>query len=543
VKDLIDVLVVGAGPVGLALGCDLRIHGLAMRAIERAPTPATTSRALGVQARTLEILENLGVVEPVLARGLRLTGLNAFVARRRQLHVPFEGVDTPYPFAVILPQSETERVLADHFAALGGTVERGCELESFTQDADGVTSVLRHADGLTETVRSAWLVGCDGAHSTVRRRLGIPFEGSALESQFVLADLAITGSLVESQANGFLHASGVLGFFPLGAGSWRLVAQVPLGDDAVDDPTLPELQAIADERGPGDLRLSDPSWLSHFRINERRVQRYREGRVLLAGDAAHIHSPVGGQGMNTGIGDAYNLGWKLAWVVSGVAPPSLLDSYEAERSPIAEDVLRTTGTMTRAITTRSPFVRRVRNTLMALVTRLPPLTRAVATRIAELDVAYRHSPIVGESWAPGIYLGGPRAGERAPDGRLRDADRGDERRLFEVLRGTRHTLLSFVGRWPSRDGNAALEAVAAAVDRKLGERVSIHTVVTDRAPRAGLRSPTWIDPEGRLHRRYAASGPSVYLVRPDGYVGFRGRPPQPDAVVAYFDRLSAAGSG
>ena len=542
-KDLVDVIIVGAGPTGLALGCGLLRHGVRVRVVEREPLPPTTSRALGVQARTLEILEGLGIVDEALARGLRMEGLNAFADGSRRLHLRFEGIDSPYPFALILPQSETEQVLAGHLVSLGGAVERGCELASFAQDDDGVTSVLRHADGLDETVRSAWLVGCDGAHSTVRRALGIAFEGSALESQFVLADVAVEGPLVAREANGFLHPSGVLGFFPMGDGRWRLVAQVPLGEHTVADPTLAELQALVDQRGPGNVRLGDPTWLSHFRINERRVRRYRDRRVLLAGDAAHIHSPVGGQGMNTGIQDAMNLAWKLASVVNGKAPEALVDSYEVERAPVAENVLRMTGVMTRSITSGSPWVRGIRNFAMSLVTALPPLRRAVATRVAELDVGYRASPIVDESWTFGFVPGGPRAGERAPDGLLRDAERGDDRRLFDVLRGTRHRVLLFGGRRPSRVGNEKLEAVAARVEEKLADRISIHAVAIEGAPRFSRTASSWIDPQGAVHRRYGAWGPSIYLVRPDGYVGFRGRPPKAAGVLAYFDRLSGVRSG
>jgi 2-polyprenyl-6-methoxyphenol hydroxylase-like FAD-dependent oxidoreductase len=337
-------LVVGAGPTGLTLAAQLQALGASLRIVDRQPDRVHESRALAVQPRTLELLRGLGLVQELLARGNDAVWVQLH-AGGRTIRIRLFGLgldDTAYPFLLFVSQAETEQVLNDHLATRGVQVERRVELVGFHADPTAVTCTLRHADGRTEQLRTRYLVGCDGAASNVRRGAGIPFQGGAYPQTFALADLEVDGGLDADTAYAFLGQEGLVFLFPLGRpASWRLLGMHPTlqGKQEPERPSLQELQALADAFTGGRLRLRDPVWLTYFRLAHRHAARYRAGRVLVAGDAAHVHSPAGAQGMNTGIQDAWNLGWKLALVARGVAAEALLDSYDAERRPIGRFVV------------------------------------------------------------------------------------------------------------------------------------------------------------------------------------------------------------
>jgi 2-polyprenyl-6-methoxyphenol hydroxylase-like FAD-dependent oxidoreductase len=351
-----QVLVVGAGPVGLTLAAELKRYGVSVRIVDKASSRTDKSKALVVWSRTLELLARAGCAEAFVAAGCKVVAVNLNAGGRPLGRVTFDAVDSPYPYALMLPQSDTERLLEEHGAALGVTVEREVELTTFVADGEGATAELRHADGRIETVRADWLVGCDGAHSAVRHGLGFTFEGDTLRSDWVLADVHLAGVPVpSSELAMYAHAEDVLALFPIAPGRYRVIADVgDTGAAPPAEPTLDEVQALLDRRGPGGIAASDPIWLSAFRINERKVKSYRAGRVFLAGDAAHVHSPAGGQGMNTGMQDAFNLAWKLAMAARGVAGERLLASYDAERSAVGDMVLRNAGRLTAAATMKEP---------------------------------------------------------------------------------------------------------------------------------------------------------------------------------------------
>lgn len=340
----VDVLVVGCGPTGLALAAELRAWDVRFRVVDRSLDRVHESRALAIQARTLEVLARHGVTDRLLALGSRTVELHLHAGRRRTRAPLFDigASDTAYPFLLFLSQATTEQVLTDHLADRGVTCERGTELVGLVPGPDGVLCRLRSRDGAEESVLARYVVGCDGAHSAVRRLAGIPFEGAAYPQSFVLADVEAEG-LSPGAAHAFLAASGILFFFPLGSpASWRVLGMRSPDTAAAAPVDLADVQALADAYTGGAVRLHDPVWMTDFRLHNRGAARYRAGRVLLAGDAAHIHSPAGGQGMNTGIQDAVNLGWKLALVTAGRAGSALLDTYEAERAPVGRLVLRFT---------------------------------------------------------------------------------------------------------------------------------------------------------------------------------------------------------
>ncbi|MDQ0462690.1 2-polyprenyl-6-methoxyphenol hydroxylase-like FAD-dependent oxidoreductase [Caulobacter ginsengisoli] len=329
-----QILIVGAGPTGLTLACDLARRGVAFRLIERAEGPATGSRGKGLQPRSLEVLDLLGVIAPVLAEAAPYP-----LIRRRDAQVPDQPMHphlaatpaTPYPNTLMLPQDRTEAILRERLGALGGRVEFGLGLTDARQDAEGVTATLSNG----ETVRCAWLVGCDGGKGVTRRLIGAAFEGETREDERVLfADVTLEG--LDREVWSMWMSHGLMGLCPL-PGTHRFQFSAPLAPDEAPELSLAGLQAIIDARAPG-VRLTGMSWISLYRFNARLADRYRRGRILLAGDAAHVHSAAGGQGLNTSVQDAWNLGWKLALALDGAAD-TLLDSYEAERRPIAADVL------------------------------------------------------------------------------------------------------------------------------------------------------------------------------------------------------------
>jgi 2-polyprenyl-6-methoxyphenol hydroxylase-like FAD-dependent oxidoreductase len=528
--ETIPVLVVGAGPVGLTMAAELTRHGVATRIVDRNAVPSDKSKALAVWSRTLEMLDDMGIGGDFLATGIRAVGSSIYGENRRLAHLAFNTAPTPHPYALMLPQCETERLLASHLEKQGVHVGRALELADLHEDADAITVTLRHAGGAEEIVRCRWLLACDGAHSTIRHTLNIPFHGDADPNDWFLADVHIRGGVPEDEMSMFLHEKGAMAIFPMGRGRFRLMADggAARGEDRAPDPTLDEIRAILDERGPGGWTPHDPVWLSSFRIHECKVADYRHGRVFLAGDAAHVHSPAGGQGMNTGMQDAYNLAWKLALVERGRgrAEP-LLQSYSAERSPVGELVLKRAAAFTRMATLRNPIAQHLRNRLASLLASFEVVQHRLGDQFAELSIAYPKSPILGEHSGrrPSWLRGGVAPGGRAPDAALRIGASGRPTTLFELLRGTSHVVLLLEG-VDDRGSNPALANLGATVRARFGDLVSEHLVL---APghvegRSDGLGAILTDPTGELHERYGASGPSAYLIRPDGYVGFRSQP-------------------
>ncbi|MFE9689882.1 FAD-dependent monooxygenase [Micromonospora sp. NPDC005806] len=374
-----DVLVVGAGPTGLAVAATLAGHGVRATVVDRLATPPVTSRAAVVHAGTLEVLDRIGVAAPLVSRGLPA---NRFTVRDRDrvlLTVPFGRLPSRYPYALMVSQSETEAVLADRLTALGGRVLRPYELTGLALDDGGATA--RFAGG--ETVRARWVVGADGMHSTVRELAGIDFGGPADPGEsFLLADVRVDSALPRDQTALFLAPQGPLVWAPLPDGVVRLVAAVA---DAPRDPDAARFQALLDERGPARRpdRVTELLWRSRFRVHHRIAGAYRAGRVVLAGDAAHVHSPAGGQGMNLGLRDAVALGDALAAVLAG-RPATVLDGYALARRPLAEEVLGFSDRLTR-LTTLPPAGRPLRDLLLRAASLLPPARQRLAVRLAGFE--------------------------------------------------------------------------------------------------------------------------------------------------------------
>jgi 2-polyprenyl-6-methoxyphenol hydroxylase-like FAD-dependent oxidoreductase len=477
------VLIVGAGPTGMTLAVELARFGLCVRIVDKAEHMAQWSQALVLQARTLEQFQRYGIADEAVSRGRKLGKAQFWSEGRHIVSVELgPHIKSRYPYVLFLPQSETEAILNAKMESLGVKTERGVELVSLDQDADGVRYGLRRADGLEEHATAQWVVGCDGAHSAVRSLSGIRFKGESVGMSFLLGDVELQGEGVPDNSLAIhLHQGDVVFMGRLTDRLTRLIVALHRKQNTVEQQpktiTVQDLQSALNETGV-KLTIKSADWMTPFRVSDRQAEHYRNKRVFLAGDASHIHSPVGGQGMNTGIQDAANLAWKLA-AIEREADEHILDSYEQERSEVGRALLRRTGTGLKLATSANPLLQKVRDALAPIVVGFSAVQDAVARFISETAISYRDSPIVEDHGGDGTL----RAGDRMPDLSLRSG-----------------TLL---GDWT--------EAGPLAVMVNSSEDVAGVQVM--------LVESSELSEEGR---KLLGDEPKVIVLRPDGYVGFRG---------------------
>ena len=528
----IDVLVAGAGPIGLTAAIELRRRGINVRIIDPLGEPPQYAKAVGIQPRTLEVFENMGVLRQILdaatvMRG-QITYTNGSEAGRMDLTLPD---DVPYTFGG-LPQYATERILTTRLAELGTSIERGLALTGFEDIDDGVTCVL--SDG--NTVRAKYLVGCDGAHSTVRKGLGLTFEGGAFAESYMLGDVEVDWSMPSGYAIRASHVDGagttddLLVCIPLpGHKRYRMSMLVP--DDLLPDPPGPDgvahgfssgktpelhhIQAVLDRLSPEPTTASTLRWSSVFRISHRIVDAYSRGRVFIAGDAAHIHPPTGAQGMNTGIQDAHNLAWKLALAADNLAAPGLLDTYDTERRPIGEEVVGMT----------------VRNAREGIGSGESSIDTAMR-RQAQLLVSYPDSPLNTGDKSNNSPV---QPGERAPDARglTRDCVQFPIR-LFELLSGVNHTLLLCSD--GSEDGIGDCEKYSAAAIHASQGQLDVYVIAPPSSDSVYSTLPIIRDSDSQLCTAYGVDENCALIIRPDGYLGYRG---DHTGISGYFSKVFA----
>jgi 2-polyprenyl-6-methoxyphenol hydroxylase-like FAD-dependent oxidoreductase len=486
------VLVVGAGPVGLTAACQLARLGVRVRLIDALTTPTTQSRAVAIHARSLEMFASLGVITELEERGRRMSGL-AMVdggSGETRARVDFTGIPSRHPYILDIAQPDTEAVLTARAAELGVVAERGVSLTGLTQDDHGVDVVLTSAAG-EERARVGWILGADGGHSSTRHLAGTHLEGAFHGQHFAMADVDVATDLSPDTLRMFTHPDGLAMLFPLEGTRARVMFVVDDPGADAPDPTLEQVQALADARMGGRVRLSDPRWLTYFEVHHAQVEQYRHGRVLLAGDAAHIHSPAGAQGMNTGVQDAANLAWKLALVATGRADAALLDTYQDERHPVGAQVVRTTTLMT-DVGTLAGAAAACRNAALFVVGHLHHATDALATTAAETSVAYPDGPLSVRSGAR--RHGAVRPGEHAPDPDGLTRPDGTPVTMEELTTRPGFLLLT---RGPA-DG----------LPETLGDLGTVVRIGTDV-----------LDPDGVLAAAYGWGDGGLALVRPDGYLG------------------------
>lgn len=532
------LLIVGAGPVGLTMAAALNHYDIPCRIIDKAAAPSDKSKAIVVWCRTMELLDGLELADRVVEAGLKLTGGSIYSGSERLVHLELTSSESKFGFPLMIPQNQTEQLLIDYLARKGITVERQVELLSTTDTVAEVNCILRHPDGREEAVSSPYVVGCDGAHSTVRHSLGMEFTGHAEPNDWMLADVHIEGTLAKDEVSVYWHETGVAAFFPIQGDRFRIILDLGAAKDHVlpAELTLSEVQATVDLRGPGGLILSDPIWLSYFHINERKVADYRQGRVILAGDAAHIHSPAGGQGMNTGMQDAFNLAWKLALIQQGKGQPEpLLDSYSVERSAVGDQVLKNAARFTTIATLRSPVAIWLRNHIAPLLGSFHVVKDNIRDQWAELSINYRSSPLTGESWSS--LANEVQAGDRLCDTPVTSLATGHQTNLLSAIHSNRHTLLLIPGSTDAKE-LSQLTRLATQASKIFPDVLSTHIILKPDTPpdiTPNLEFPVWLDADNKLHHKFNAIHPILLLIRPDGYIAYRNQPADISHLLCFMD--------
>ncbi|PIM73206.1 oxygenase [Streptomyces sp. JV178] len=526
------VLVVGAGPTGLSAACALWDLGVPCRVVDRRPGPGIAPKGLVLWSGALECLDRLGVAEKLTGTALPLAGASYWSKGRRIAGVRFGGLTgTAFPGPLCVPQPVTERALLERLTELGGTVEWETEATAVTVHRGGPeesVTVTLSAGGAQETVTVPWLVAADGARSLVRDSVGIPFEGHTFDRTFLIGDGRLEGASEVAEVQHHITPDGVLVIVPQPDGHRVFFDTEP--DERTDPPSEELLQRLLDERGPGGLRLHGTWWTSRFRVHAKVAPRFREGPVLLAGDAVHAHTTAGGQGLNTGVQDGYDVGWKLATVVRG-GDPALLDSYEAERRPASVRAVANGDQQTRMWLLRRPAARLLRNTVMRVLSATGLLERKAIPLLAQLDLDHSGSPAVAASDA---VAGVPRTlkpGRRAPDAALAPVRGTAATSLHDHLAAGRHTLLVYGA---GTAGEAAVRAAEAVRQRGVGDTAQVLWIqpadtAAAQVPHEGGELIVARD-QGRTLG--SAGSPWVAYVRPDGVVAARSAPAGLDALLA-----------
>jgi 2-polyprenyl-6-methoxyphenol hydroxylase-like FAD-dependent oxidoreductase len=545
----IDVLIVGAGPTGLALAYQLRRLGVSFRIIEQNPAASTTSKAIGLQYRVSEVLTWMGLFDRFRAKGVTGTGINFSAGGERMLHLRLDRLDGMSgrgafaPQSIVIPQSVTEGLLIDALRERGVAVEYGTAFITFMQDRDHVISRVQRAEGGEEMVESRYLVSCEGAHSLIRKQAGISFAGKTYPVAYFMADVEIDWQLDRGEVQVWLHEDGMFSAIPMpGERRWRLFVesskQVGAGATEV---TLDLIRRLMAERiGDHTTQLSNPTWLTEFRISCRMVDRFREGRVFLAGDAAHVHSPTGGQGITTGVQDAYNLAWKLGMVLKGTGPDALLDTYSEERLSAVRGVLKSTDQIASIFLAHSRASQLLRDRLVLPLLRSQAMQKRITRKLSQLDVNYRGLSLSSHQEARLLGRARVRAGDRTPDVIFRDARTGAQTTLFTCLGRSRP--IALIGPGHSESGR-----LMQRLDR-LG--VECFLVLPESAQQPRNSDPSigqdsgncLIDGSGEFGRLYGARGEFLYVIRPDGYAGLFQRPIDERALRDYLAKLFGAGA-
>ena len=495
-----DVLIVGAGPTGLMMAAQLARQGTDAIIIDRHAGPARETRALGVQARTMEIYAKLGVVDQALKIGKIGTAANMWARGRRTARIPIgqigEGL-TAYPYLFVLGQNDNERLLGDKLRTFGRDVNWSTELVGLTQQADSVRAEVRMPDGSMQAIKARYVAGCDGAMSSVRTLSNIEFPGAPYEHVFFVADVAMTGPMIPAEVNIFLLKDGFHLFFPMaGADHWRLVGILPEGLRGRDDLTFDDVAPVLRAQAVQALNFHECHWFSTYRIHHRKAAQFRVRRCFVLGDAAHIHSPVGAQGMNTGLQDAYNLAWKLAFVVSGKASEKLLDTYAIEREPVAERLLLTTDRLFALVVSDHWLIRMLRTRIVAhvpaIAMKFDRIRKFAFGTISQLGIKYPQSPLSQDE--PGLPDGAPRAGDRFPWMKLVIASGSPAVDLFERLDDTKFNLV--------------------IIGQQVPELPSGWPIIVHEILEAGTNVATLA--------KHNIPAQGYFLLRPDGHIGLAG---------------------
>ncbi|MCW8416723.1 FAD-dependent monooxygenase [Fluoribacter dumoffii] len=524
-----DVLVVGAGPVGLFCANELKRHGLNCRIIDKKSTLSDKSKALAIHIRTLDLLKDGGFLEQILIEGQKVNGVLFQSEGKELIHATYALVEADYHFVIDLPQNRTEHIFQQALLDRGLHVEWQTELMDMEQTPTHIISTVKHIDGESEKIQSHWIIACDGSHSTMRKLVHAEFIGSSFKQTWWLADLLIDWELPEDKFILFVSDKGPAACFPMGEKRYRVVMTAP-EKIMHQEPTLEDITHAFKVRCSEPANLHDPVWISQFGIDHKQIQNYRYGRVFFAGDSAHVHSPMGGQGLNTGLQDIYNLVWKLALVQKGLAKDALLDSYNSERHPIAAEVLKQTGNITRLIMMSNRVMIFLRNFILKMAMSFDSMKRFVLYNLAELTVSYAKSPIVkvlGEKTSFKI-------GEFLISFPLIEARTHEKRQLQQITQGTLHHLFLFAGLSQTNQMPLLIET-ARNLAQQFNGLIKTHIIVSHpdiALPDADISM--FFDEQQTMHQRFKINQPIAVLIRPDKYIGLTQMPVNPEELQAYM---------
>lgn len=520
----IPVLIVGAGPTGLMMAAELARHGVSFRIIDMNPSPTASSNATWIQTRTLEIFDHIGLAERLIKASNPCHAINLYLDGQSFINIPLKYIDSIYQYVLMLPQAETEKILNERLESFHYKVERSWKLIDIEESDHAVISTIRHADGRTETIMSDWVVGCDGSNSTVRQQCQIDFPGDDLTEQFIVADAEIESFMSKDEVHVFFDKETIFAAFPLGSNKYRITANLHL-DHQRKLFTEREVIEMAQERAHGAYYVKSVSWISPFWIHSKTTKQMQSGSIFLAGDAAHVHSPVGGQGMNTGIQDAYNLAWKIALVVKMKAKESILESYHAERYPVINEVVTQTERYTKMILFDNNFSTKLRHLEERISTNPVQSARKFGNQLTQLGIQYNNSTIIDYENISGKSL---HQGARAPDVAI-----DSSKRLYDYFRDTQHHILLFAGLTPRESKLAKLIEAQHLLNQLYPDLVKAQLVTKDKL--SGV-SPIILDSDGKLHEAFHAKNFVVYIIRPDTYIGYCSKSIDVDAIHEYLKR-------
>lgn len=528
-EKILDVLIVGAGPVGLFCANEVSRHGLNCRIIDKKRDLSDKSKALAIHIRSLDLMEDCGFIDEILIQGQRINGA-LFRSEGEQLaDLTFEEVEASRHYFIDLPQDKTERILHQGLLNKGLAVEWQTELTGIEQRADGATALLTHSDGHQEEVQSSWIIACDGSHSTLRELVKAQFIGDVYPQTWWLADLLIEWGFPNDKIVLFASQRGPMACFPIGEKRYRLVMAA---EEKIShkEPTLDDIERVFKARTREKATLSDPLWISQFGIAHRQIDKYRYNRIFFAGDAAHVHSPMGGQGLNTGMQDIYNLVWKLALVQNGMAKDEILESYHLERHPIGEQVLKKTGLITQLMLFRNPFLIYLRNKFAEFITSFKAIRHYVTKDLAELSISYAKSPIVKKLGQSTRF----KIGEFPPPFSLTNLHTKEIMALQDITRGTFHHLFLFASK--NNTNTTDLLKTANLMNERFHNLMKTHLIMPKENDIVGSNS-IFFDSDQSVYQHFKINEGIALLIRPDKYIGLTQSPINEEELIHYIEEI------
>lgn len=523
-SDQLPVLIVGAGPTGLTMACELARHGVRFRIIDKKSMPTEASNATWIQPRTIELLTQMNIADRFLKIGHPCNAITLYLEGKFLGKIPFGHINSIYKFILMLAQSETERLLTERLGELSGQVDRSVELIDVNHE-EKVTATLKHADGKLESVTVDWLIGCDGVNSTVREKCHGSFPGEDLSEQFVVADAQMDSYIPQDEVHLFFDEGTLFVAQPMGSKKYRVAANLHL-DTPRQFFTKKEVIETVQERAHGEYYITDISWIYPFWIHSKAAKKLGFGRIFLAGDAAHVHSPAGGQGMNTGMQDVYNLAWKLALVIKGKAKSSLMDTYQLERHPVIVKMVNETEKLTMLALSGKSFLNKLRKFGAKLRQGQKLYLEKISSHITQLNICYSKSPIIATDERASAKS--PKPGERALNVVINPTSQ-----LYDYLHTTQHNLLIFMG---SSSTKKKLEKVFE-IQNKLAHAFPglINLWIISKNNIDNLDNIIF-DEHGAVHHTYAIKTSATYLIRPDGYIGYCSKELNFDAIKHFLSR-------